>query len=164
MNTIIFSEAFNAFESLCGRAPVAHIRVGGEEYFVDSNNNVRSFNSGYIDGIECTVKIVVNEASGDTKTFDNVEMFFGPKNTAHVSKAVFSTSRQESEISTFSNFDIREGTHKLSIPRNVNNSGYPDRMRDKYLISEFCIDSRKINNGKYFTLPYIKTRFRKSFI
>ena len=164
MNALLFSEQLDVFLSLIGDDLSHFIRVGADEYYIDSNNSIVLINDGYATNNRVVeVKTVVNDSFSNVKTFDNVELFFEPFNAGAISEAIFYTSKQESQRSISSDFDIREGTYKLSIPRNKLSRTYPDRMRDKYLISSYKINTAKLED-KFFSIPYIKTIFRYSFI
>lgn len=164
MNTLLFSEQLDVFMSITSDNPEHFIRVAGVEYFIDQNNAIRRFNTGYANSVRRTmVKFVVNDSFENTKIFDNTELFFEPFNSKSITSANFSTSRQNSGNVDGSMFDIREETYRLAIPRNLNSNTYPERMRDKYMISTYVMDLG-LNNIKFYTLPYVKTRFRYSFI
>lgn len=163
MNTLLFSEQYGAFMSFLSDEPMHYVRLSGVEYYIDANNNLIEMNTGYSIGKNSLIKFVTNNEFTQTKVFDNTELFFEQKNTAFVDTATFYTSNQKSSASRF-DFDRREASHRLSIPRNSLTRCYPERMRDKYLISEYTIDSGKLGADKYYTLPYVKTRFRYSFI
>lgn len=162
MKSIIYTEDINIFESFCDYNADEYIYIDNEPYFIDINGDLLKVNGGrghnYIDLVYFTP--VVNDTYSQTKAFDNVEFYFSNNNVdSSVQEIVFSTSNQSAVGDIFDN---REGTHKLSIPRATQDK-FADRLRDKYLVCKYVIDRTNEANN-YFSIPYVKTKFRYSFI
>ncbi len=163
INSLIFSEQINSFSSYCDINPSSVFYINGEPYFIDGNGNIYKTNGGYDTSNKTPyIRFNVNENYETTKIFDNVEMHYDINNKVNVSRCWFTTTNQESIESNASNFDNREGTIKLSIPR-ASSDRFAERMRDKFLICNYEFDMSQ-SSSKYFSLPYIKTKFRYSYI
>lgn len=164
MNTFVYSEKFDIFESLTKHNPAFKMNVGDKEYYIDDFGTIYEMNDGYDDhDRESFIRFVVVDGITETKVFDNVELFFNHNKVAKIDKAWFETLRQVSSDSNSSDFDVREDTHKLAIPRDINDGIGISRMRGKYLISNYEISNKDGLNDE-FSIPYIKTRYRYSKI
>ena len=120
-------------------------------------------NGGYRnESSDSYIKMIVNQDYPYTKVYDNVELYFSNANQTLIESAWFTNSKQGSLVAISTDFDIREATHKLAIPR-ASSDLFADRMRDKYLAANYLI-KRDAANGYYFSLPYIKTKYRYSSI
>jgi len=164
MNTLIFSEPIDSFITAASYSPIHNIKVGGVEYFIDGTNSVYKTNCGYGNSDDmCMIRFISNEDYPVTKVFDNAELYFNNEEYSNITSSYFETKKQTSNTATSSDFDIREHTHKLAIPRVTGSDRFAERMRDKYIICNYFID-RTTENNYYFSIPYIKTRYRYSSI
>ncbi len=164
MNTLIFSEKFDVFVSLTRHNPMFKMNVGDKEYFIGRKGEIVKMNDRYdMYKKRSMIRFVVSDNLPYTKVFDNVELYFNHNKSSEISRAWFETLTQVSEISYHDQFDVREDTHKLAIPRDVLDGHSISRMRGKYLISNYQIDSIDGKN-EFFSIPYIKTRYRFSKI
>ena len=164
MDTLIYCENINAFESMIDSNASDYIYIDDELYIIDKQGDILKFNggkttSGYVK--ESYISFIVNKNFSDTKIFDNIEYYFSNKNnTAEFDSIVFGNSNQNAVLNNA--FSIKEGTHKVSIPR-ASADKFAERLRDKYLKCKCTIDMTNSGNQDY-ALPYIKTKFRYSFI
>jgi hypothetical protein len=163
MNSIIFSEQIDAFSTYADSNPIEVFHLDGDTYGIYETGEIKNINGGYNVGDNIQfVSFSVNTNPSETKAFDNVELHFTNNNSNPPSYAWFTNTKQSSLQSTSSDFDNREGTHKLSIPR-ASSDLFADRMRDKFIICNYEF-IRTTHDSKYFSLPYIKTKFRYSSI
>lgn len=163
MNSVSFSEQIDAYVSLIELSPVEYLYMDGETYIIDAEGNISNINGGYTGEMQNPlVNFIVNQDYQQTKTFDVAEFFFSDSNSTGVEQAFFTASKQRSIIIDNTTFDLREATHKLSIPR-AGAGLFADRMRDKYLSCTYRM-TRSADNSYYFSLPYIKTKYRYSSI
>ena len=159
MNTLNYSEQINAFQSLIDISPKLYIEFSDKLFSVNNDGSVHRLSKpNSTQYKDMFLRLVVNDDFQNTKVFDNVEMSSTTDNSIRINSAKFYTSNQTSNETLASNIDIRENTHKLSIPR----ASGDDRMRDKYLICDYEIKGG--TDGAAFALPYIKTRYRYSKI
>lgn len=163
MKNILFSEQIDSFQSVCDSDVRTYFYIASEPYMIDSSGNILRVNGGYKnESSDSYIKMIVNQDYPYTKVYDNVELYFSNANQTLVESAWFTNSKQGSLVATSTDFDIREATHKLAIPR-ASSDLFADRMRDKYLVANYLI-KRDAANGYYFSLPYIKTKYRYSSI
>lgn len=159
MNTLNYSEQIKAFQSVVGISPKFYLEFSNMLFYIDDAGvvNLVSDPAG-VEYNQAFVRTVINDDFHLTKVFDNVEIHSTVDNKISVGAAKFHTSNQSSDIATMVDFDKREDTYKLSIPRD----GGIGRMRGKYLISDY--DIKGGTDGTAFSIPYIKTRYRYSKI
>ena len=163
INSIIFSEQIDAFQPYSDHAYSEVYTVNGVEYGVTHDGKIIKINGGAYDASKSSyIRIISNDNYELTKTFDNVELHYDFNNDTNVESAWFSNTKQVSVEATHSDFDVREGTHRLSIPR-ASLLRFADRMRDKFIICNLRIKPKSDGNG-FFSLPYIKVKFRNSYI
>ena len=163
MSNLLFSEQIDSFQSVSQSGAVTFFYIDSEPYFIDANGNIYRYNGGYTnDAADSYIKMIVNQDYPYTKVYDNVELYFSNANQTLIESAWFTNSKQGSLVAISTDFDVREATHKLAIPR-ASSDLFADRMRDKYLAANYLI-KRDAANGYYFSLPYIKTKYRYSSI
>jgi hypothetical protein len=166
--TLNYSEITQAFMSFMTSRPKWYLDFGGKYYSIDANNVLRLHNSNSKYNVLSTIddkadvskiKIIVNDNYETTKTFDNVSYSADFASQNNLSNITFKTNTQNSL--TVQSIDRREDTYKFAIPRNSSLNKFADRMRGKYLVSNYEFNDL---NGSKFTLPYIKTTYRYSMI
>ena len=163
-NTLVYSEKLQAYDYFCDLSPISYIYVSGNTYAINQSGDIININGGYDSKYEdYIVRIVVNDEAHVTKVFDSADLFFTNNNKNTVIKtSFFSTSNDVSNIAGSDSVDEREGTKRISIPRS-SKSSVGERIRDKYLICNYNITPGS-TAPYYFSLPYIKTHYRYSFI
>lgn len=169
MNTFLYSEQIDGFESIADFGTtniVEYLYIEDKTYVIDSSGNILLLNGGYtgLYAKECELIFVSNQDYQYTKTFDTAEVYFSNNNNnSTITSAFFYNSINTSNTSYSADFSNREGTQKLSLPR-VGSGLYKDRLRDKYLVCDYKINRYAASNNYYFSLPYIKTKYRYSSI
>lgn len=163
MKTILFSQDIDSFISLSDIQAAQYFTLDGDTFIVDYSGNILKLNGGYTSNT--LVPYIITFVNGDyqqTKTFDNIELYFSSNNQSLVDMAWFSGSRNTTVSSISTDFDLREETHKLSIPR-ISTEKFASRLRDKFMACNYYI-KKDVANNYYFSLPYIKTKYRYSSI
>lgn len=162
-NTIVYSESLQSFDYFSDTNPVSYMYINGETYFIDSSNNIIKLNGGYSgkhDSYE--LRLVASNPASETKIFDSAYIYTSVNgDNIKLDSAFYSTSNVKSGIATEDDTVNREGDKKVQIPRSIEDS--ISRLRDKYVISNysFSIDGEA---PYYFTIPYITTKYKQSFI
>ncbi len=157
MNTLIYSEQTGSFQSFTDIHPSIYIPIDGELFYLAEDGRIyKRSPSNPIDYKKAVVKVIVNQDLPYTKVFDNIEIYAGYENVADITSVSFNTSHSFSVLNG-DGIKLRESTYMAAIPRGENDI----RLRDKYLgaVYEF-----KGINGKKFSIPYIKTKYRYSLI
>ena len=162
-NTIVYSEALQSFDYFSDVNPISYMYINGDTYFIDKNNNIVKLNGGYSNKHDSyEVRFVSSNPISETKIFDSADIYTSVNgDKIKLDEATYSTSNIKSGIATDADTINREGNKKVQIPRSAEDS--ISRLRDKYVISNysFSIDGEA---PYYFTIPYIKTKYRQSFI
>lgn len=164
--TLNYSEQAQAFMSFLSSRPKWYLDFSGKYYSFDENGVLRLHNSNSEYNLLSTttpdksiIKFIVNGNFDSTKTFDNVNYTADFSGALNFSNIVFKTKEQAS--ATVDDIARREDTYKFAIPRRAGEERFSDRMRGKYLISKYEFNDE---DGSKFTIPYIKTTYRRSMI
>ena len=162
-NTIVYSESLQSFDYFSDINPISYMYINGETYFIDQSNNIVKLNGGYSNRYDSyELRFASSNPISETKIFDSSEIYTATNGeNIKLDSAFYSTSNVKSGVATDSDTINREGNKKVQIPRSIEDS--ISRLRDKYIISNyrFSIDG---SAPYYFTIPYIATKYRQSFI
>ena len=162
-NTIVYSESLQSFDYFSDINPISYMYINGETYFIDQNNNIVKLNGGYSNRHDSyELRFASSNPISETKIFDSSEIYTATNGeNIKLDSAFYSTSNVKSGVATDGDTINREGNKKVQIPRSIEDS--ISRLRDKYIISNyrFSIDG---SAPYYFTIPYITTKYRQSFI
>lgn len=163
LNTVAYNEnpQIQAFTSFYSMEPSWFIKTSNRLFSIDKDNCIRLHHSKQqMD--KSYIQFCVNKNIDTTKSFDNVEYSCEFEGGNHnFSRIWFNTNTMTSRFVDF--IDKREDTYKFAIPRENSkyyDLGYANRMKGKYLICNYVFD----HPGRYFRLPYIKTKFRTTYI
>lgn len=154
--TLNYSEKIQAFQSFLNIEPLLYIEINGRLFYLQ-DGNLYEYGSQHSPSYgSITFIFSVNSDLIQTKVFDNVE-FYSNHSDVSIEFAKFYTDSQVSE--QLSLYDNREKTYKFSIPRSISNY---ERIRDKVLLCEYKLTTE--DSSRVFSIPYIKTKYRYSFI
>ena len=162
-NTIVYSESLQVFDYFSDVNPVSYMYINGETYFIDANNNIIKLNGGYSNKHDSyELRLVASNPASETKIFDSADVYISVNgDNTKIDSASYSTSNVKSGIAVEDDTINREGNKKVQIPRSIEDS--ITRLRDKYVISNYSFSVDGVA-PYYFTIPYITTKYRQSFI
>lgn len=175
--SLIFNEQVGRFTSFYTFTPEWSLLLSSRSVVI-KDNDIHTINDTDIKGLEsidkdAKLEIVVNKDMAYTKVFDNVRLQgkFKDENGQPVidgiiKNAEFYTKNQHTNVipSYTNKMDYREDTYRFPIPRadvNEDELSLPARMRGKYMICKYDIDSLKEHT---FEIPQITTTYRYSMI
>ena len=174
-SSIVYSEPLQAFSAIYTVVPNSAVRFADRLYFTKGNrifewnqtNNSRVYD---LNGHPMTpyLKWVENENATYTKVFDNSEfggrVYGGDKDELKHLSLKFSTPLKQKSNLDGKFIENREYNFRYIIPRAVDMNGnkplYGDRLRGKTMQCELESDS----NVYDFSLQFIKTKYRISWI
>lgn len=175
--SLIFNEQLGCFTSFYTFNPEWALQLSDKTVTIKDNkyyrlNTLDTDNIGAVNK-QAQIQFIVNENVPYTKVFDNVSLageFKDSKNklftTGGIQRATFTTKHQSTGDIIDIPIDYREDTYRFPIPRQNESEedtslSYPSRMRGKYLVCDFALNS---NNENTFKISYINTTYRYSRI